>query len=237
MERPYPEPKALKVKLDFPGATEHWCPRELGVCFDWKVLVRDQGSGSSAGGSQKKEEGSGAKRVGRNAGVRVVPTERYRRGYGREQGGVELYSKCGDSSAGWQYDANLGATGSARRRGVKCYETASAFARQGERKEPVIYNKQWEIQIADKRSRGKLSACLGMRGFEIKMWECCEAKILVANNLLETRRRYTGITCFADTKRQSVTTRHYGRAIREGRADDCLELSKSDSVNPWTRAR
>ena len=37
----------------------------------------------------EREEGSGAKRVGKDAGVRVVPVERRGRGHGREQGLVD----------------------------------------------------------------------------------------------------------------------------------------------------
>ena len=51
---------------------------------------------SSDGGSQKIEEVSGAEQTRRHAGVRVVPAERHGRGHGREQGGAELHSKCGE---------------------------------------------------------------------------------------------------------------------------------------------
>ena len=41
------------------------------------------------------------------------------------------------------------------------------------------------ILVGDKNSRGKLSAGMGARGFENKMWECHAAKNMCAKSLLE----------------------------------------------------
>ena len=69
-----PGSKALKVKLDLLERQDGGAPREFGVDLGRRSV-------SSAGGSQK-EEGSGSKRVGRHAGVFVVPVERDGCGHG-----------------------------------------------------------------------------------------------------------------------------------------------------------
>ena len=45
--------------------------------------------------------------------------------------------------------------------------------------------KQWNILLADQRSRRKLSAGSNMRGIENKKWECYAASKTRAKNLLE----------------------------------------------------
>ena len=53
------EPKALKVKAGLSGV-ERRCPQELGVGLDWRAVEGDQGSVSSAGGSQQTRSTSRA---------------------------------------------------------------------------------------------------------------------------------------------------------------------------------
>ena len=50
------------------------------------------------------------------------------------------------------------------------------YLRQAERQEPGVCGKRKMIIFFEKSSRGKLSAWLGTKGFEIKMWEYYAAK-------------------------------------------------------------
>ena len=56
---------------------------------------------------------------------------------------------------------------------------------EGERQEPTTSNKQWKIMLAERRSPGKVSAGLGARGFENKIWECYATKKMFGKRLLE----------------------------------------------------
>ena len=98
--------------------------------------------------------------------------------------------------------------------------------------------KQWNILLADQRSRRKLSAGSSMRGIENKKWECYAASKTRAKNLLEDGGDGTGLEQMLDRgvavqkrigfvagKRQSASARPMvRRAIRAGRADDWSEL-------------
>ena len=81
-ERRCLEPKALKVKLDLPDVEYRGVHVSSGSLWI-KVLRMETKLCKKYLGLAEKEEGSSAERVGRHAGVRVVPAERC------EQGGVE----------------------------------------------------------------------------------------------------------------------------------------------------
>ena len=74
------------------------------VVVDGKVVSGAQSSEgeegrcsvSGPGRFAEKQEYQYAERVGRHAGVRVVSAERDGRGHGREQGGVDFHSQCGE---------------------------------------------------------------------------------------------------------------------------------------------
>ena len=61
--------------------------------------------------------------------------------------------------------------------------------RQEERKKPAVISKRWRITVGEKCSRGKLSACLGSKGFDNKMWECYAAQKVYAKSLLNEAAR------------------------------------------------
>ena len=110
------------------------------------------------------------------------------------------------------------------------------------------YLHQWKAPVTEKSSRGKLSAGVGMRGFEHKMWECYAAKKMVATSQLEDVETAIRLgKCWIEEtsyKEELSLLRESGslhlpdimarRAIRAGRADDWSELRKTDEVNPWT---
>ena len=93
IERRCLEPKALKVKLDLPDVEYRGVHVSSGSLWI-KALRMETKLCKKYLGLAVKEEGSSVERVGRHAGVRVVPAERC------EQGGVELRSKCG-KRVGW----------------------------------------------------------------------------------------------------------------------------------------
>ena len=66
-------PKALKVKLDLLEVENNGAPGDLGGVVDQSASLGDQSCVSCTGELAEKEEGCGAKRIGRYAGVRVVP--------------------------------------------------------------------------------------------------------------------------------------------------------------------
>ena len=86
-------PKLLKVKLDLQEQQSGGALRSWGSV--WGPMFCEE-----CWGLAEKEAGTGAERVGRHAGVRIVTAERYERGCGREQGGGELHSQCGEQF-GW----------------------------------------------------------------------------------------------------------------------------------------
>ena len=108
--------------------------------------------------------------------------------------------------------------------------------RQDERKEPVVSNKRWKIVVAEKRSRGKLSAGLDTRGFESRIWEWLRGRRGVCEKLTGGRGDGTEIGQQLDrgvaVQRRALlresTSLHLPdimvrRAIRAGRADDLSE--------------
>ena len=118
----------------------------------------------------------------------------------------------------------------------KCYKL-----KQCERKEPALHNKQWNVSVAEKRSQGKLSSGLGVRGFGNKMEKCSAAKKVFAKGLLEdsatTRTLGNSWTAESPHKGERTLLRESDslHLPRAGRADDWSELSKSDE--PWTMAK
>ena len=122
-----------------------------------------------------------------NVGIRIVPVERRGCGQRRGQGGVERRSKCGERF-GWMARVQVharqavqarrlhvrrhrGDNGGKRRRAAydKNFCKDCYYLRQAERQEPEVCGKRWRIMVGEKSYRGKLSACLGAKGFENKM--------------------------------------------------------------------
>ena len=91
----FQEPKTLKVMLDVQERPKEVLKGARGR-FGRRASEGEQGSVSQCWVVAENEEGSGAKRVGRHAGVRTMPVGRQGRGHGREQGGVELHSQSGE---------------------------------------------------------------------------------------------------------------------------------------------
>ena len=73
-------------------ATERRSSEEPGVGLDQRTSEGDQGSMNGAGNAQTKKRAV--------VRVWVAPVERYGSGHGREQGGVDLQSQCGEQF-GW----------------------------------------------------------------------------------------------------------------------------------------
>ena len=165
-------PKALKVKLDLLERQDGGALWSSGSVWT-RELCRGPKFCEQCWEFAGKEEGSGATRVGRHAGVRVVSVERNGRGHGREQGGVDFHSQCGEQfgwMAGTQFcvrqvkpSDKVSSTAASRQKWWKMLasRTRQTSARsvticlgQHERKEPTINNKRWEIPVAGMRSRG-----------------------------------------------------------------------------------
>ena len=56
---------------------------------------------------------------------------------------------------------------------MKCYTVGMSRRRKGGTRD-----RRWKKLVDDKSSRDKVSSCLGARGFENKIWECCAARTM-----------------------------------------------------------
>ena len=123
--------------------------------------------------------------------------------------------------------------------------------RPDERKDLVVSSRYRKLLVIEKRSRGKLAACLCARGLEQKIMEIHAAKKIYAKNLLKEAAEAIGLgkewlevspykeelpLCL-ERRNMQLPDMLVRKAVKAGRAGDWSVLVKSDELSPLDDGR